>query len=137
LAVSTGHQFTALRCAGAGRRTRTALAGHRILRAQARSKTGRNSIVLLNARWVYLGCRWVGFYTPRKDVGHIHGHTFRAPPMRYDSRNEVESEVKAILDRQPTDRRRQVDQLAALVLKAYEEGERDGKRRERRRANEE
>ncbi len=52
--------------------------------------------------------------------------------MRYDSRSSVESEVSAILRRNEDDQRRQVGELTELVLKAYEEGERDGKKRERR-----
>ncbi len=52
--------------------------------------------------------------------------------MRYDSRTEVGSEVESILKKHVADHRRLVDRLVELVLKAYEEGEYDGKKRERR-----
>ena len=56
--------------------------------------------------------------------------------MNYDSRGSVESEVKSILRRRAGDERRLIDELTRLVLKAYEEGEDDGKKQERRRHDE-
>jgi hypothetical protein len=56
--------------------------------------------------------------------------------MQFDSRSSVEGEVKDLLKRHAQDSRRLVDELADLVLKAYQEGEDRGKKRERRRHEE-
>ena len=56
--------------------------------------------------------------------------------MNVESRSSVEFEVKSILKRRAGHERRLVSELSELVLKAYEEGEDDGKKHERRRHRE-
>ena len=55
--------------------------------------------------------------------------------MQYDSRASIESEVKSILRRSATLNEHQlVQELVDFVLRAYQEGEYDGKKHERRRS---
>jgi hypothetical protein len=55
--------------------------------------------------------------------------------MQYDSRASIESEVKSILRRSATLNEHQlVQELVDFVLRAYQEGEYDGRKHERRRS---
>ena len=51
--------------------------------------------------------------------------------MKYDSSNEVKNEIALILKRTVADERQRLDDLTSLVRKAFEEGEDEGKKRER------
>ena len=53
--------------------------------------------------------------------------------MQYDSRRSVTSEVRRILHRGKDDEKELVMHLVDLVLHAFEAGEEEGRRRERRR----
>jgi hypothetical protein len=63
---------------------------------------------------------------------HAHAGSPPATDMQFDSRSSVPWEGKGLLKRHAHDSSRLVDELADLVLKAYQEGEDQGKKRERR-----
>ena len=53
--------------------------------------------------------------------------------MQYDNRRSVESEVKRVLERDKDDETQLVSALADLIQRAFDAGQEEGKRRERRR----
>ncbi len=52
--------------------------------------------------------------------------------MNPSSKSSIESEIRSILRRRAGDERRVLSDLTDLVFKAYEEGESDGRKQERR-----